>query len=105
MAHGCSQSACYTSTGWTNAHYHDGTGEADAAGHRRRDWNGRWICPSLRTAAPCRRAGDSYWAQDARHFAPQVDRGSASRLWGLFPLAEALAGQDAAVFCLGTYTG
>src|SRR5258705_12370072 len=40
MAHGCSQSACCTSIGWTNAHYHDGNGEAEAAGHRRRDWNG-----------------------------------------------------------------
>src|SRR5258705_4222938 len=40
MAHGCSQSACCTSIGWTNATYHDGTGEAEAAGHRRRDWNG-----------------------------------------------------------------
>jgi len=49
--------------------------------------------------------GHSYWAQDGRHFASQVDRGSASRLWGLFRLAEALSGQDAAVFCLGTYTG
>src|SRR6266403_34394 len=53
MAHGCSQSACYTSTGWTNAHYHDGPGEADAAGPGRRDWNGRWICPALRTAGRC----------------------------------------------------
>src|SRR6266853_1143874 len=75
MAHGCSRSACSTSIGWTNAHYHDGTREADAAGHRRRDWNGRWICPALCAGATCRRAGHSYW------------------------------GQDGAVFCLGTYTG
>src|SRR6266853_6006451 len=84
MAHGCSRSACSTSIGWTNAHYHDGTGEADAAGDRRRDWNGRWICSWLRAGATYRGAGDSYWAQDARHFASQVDRGSASRCWGLF---------------------
>src|SRR5882672_9381644 len=91
MAHGCSRSACCTSIGWTNAHYHDGTGEADAAGHRRRDWNGRWICPALCAGATCRRAGHSYWAQDGRHFASQVDRGSASRLWGLFrPRGSAL---------------
>ncbi len=91
MAHGCSRSACCTSIGWTNAHYHDGTREADAAGHRRRYWNGRWICPALCAGATCRRAGHSYWAQDGRHFASQVDRGSASRLWGLFrPRGSAL---------------
>jgi len=45
----CSRSAClYVDWVDERRNYHGRhPGEADAAGHRRRDWNGRWICPAL----------------------------------------------------------
>ena len=49
---------------------------------------------------------DFDWAQEARHLAPQAERGSASRLRGLLRTCGTRSRvRDAAVFCLGTYTG
>jgi hypothetical protein len=50
--------------------------ESGAPCHRRREWNGRWISPSLRDREPCRRRCDRHWAQEARHLPPQAERSS-----------------------------
>ena len=54
--------------------------EPGAPCHRRREWNGRWISPSLRAREPCRRRCDRHWAQEARHLPPQAERSSRWRL-------------------------
>jgi uncharacterized protein YbjT (DUF2867 family) len=73
--------------------------------YRGRDWNGRRIRSSIRARPPRRWKRDFNWAQEARHLASQAERGSASKLRRQSALAEELSGQEAAVFCLGTYTG
>ncbi len=51
--------------------------------HCGREWNGRWIRPALRAREPGRRKCHCYRAQEARHLAPQAERGSAPGLRGL----------------------
>jgi hypothetical protein len=75
-----------TSTGSKSAHCHDSErsgGGPETPCNRGRDGNGRRIRPSLRARAPAVGSVTVDRAQEARHLAPQAERGSASRLRGL----------------------
>jgi len=78
-----SRAPCFTSIGWTNAHYHDGTREAETAGHRRRDWNGRWICLRYALEHPAVELVTTIGRRKIGVFALEAKRGTPSRLRGL----------------------
>src|SRR5882724_1132854 len=105
MAHGCSRSACFTSIGWTNAHYHDGTREAETAGHRRRDWNGRWICLRYALEHPAVELVTTIGRRKIGVLHSKLNEVLHQDFADCSVLAGVLSRQDAAVFCLGTYTG
>ena len=77
----------------------------EASCYRGRDRNGRWVHSSIRARPTRRRKRDFDWAQETRHFASQAERSYASKLRGLYRTRGDARGQDAAVSCLGTYTG
>jgi hypothetical protein len=61
--------------------------------------------PFAARSRSCRRKCDRRWAQEGRHLACQVKEVLHQEFADCSALAETLSGQDAAVFCLGTYAG
>jgi uncharacterized protein YbjT (DUF2867 family) len=61
--------------------------------------------PSLRAGEPGRRKCDCYWAQKLGISHAKLKEVLHGAFADCSALSETLSGQDAAVFCLGTYTG
>ena len=100
------RSASSTSTGWRGARCHERSGDGPSTPcNRRRDGNGWWLRPSLCAQPPRRWLYDGDRPREAWHIAPQAGRGLHRDFADCSALAGALSGQDAAVFCLGAYTG
>jgi len=79
--------------------------EPEAAGHRRRNRHGRWICPSLRARSPGRRRCAAIGRKPTGLTHQELREVLHQNFADSSALAGALSGQDAAVFCLGAYTG
>ena len=87
-------------------HYHERSGaEPGTSSDRGRDGDGRRLCSALRAQRPC------YWTCEAigrRSLGiphPKLKEVLNQDFADCSALTNALTGQDAAVFCLGAYTG
>ena len=72
---------------------------------RGRHGNGRRLRPSLCAGPPRRWTRERDRPQEAQSLAPKLTQVQHPDFADCSALAETLSGQDAAIFCLGTYTG
>jgi uncharacterized protein YbjT (DUF2867 family) len=97
-------------TGSKSAHSHDSNGSGEGFGsnapcHRGRFGNGRRICPSLRARECYRHHVTTIGRKTLGISHPKLTEVVHRDFADCSSLADTLSGQDAAVFCLGAYTG
>src|SRR6476659_1739298 len=108
MGRGCLPSACSTSTGWSSVHYHERSGaEPGTSSDRGRDGDGRRLCSALRYALndPAIGLVTAIGRRSLGIPHPKLKEVLNQDFADCSALTNALTGQDAAVFCLGAYTG